>query len=66
MGYWHGSGTLGVTVTRDFDCDYFDGGAEGCTGSWTEDFETDDWGNIEQETTCPVCNTKFTYKEERE
>ena len=66
MGRWHGSGTLSTVVTRDLDCDYFDGGAEGCTGSWDDDFYTDDYGNIEQETTCPVCKTVFTYREEQE
>ena len=55
--------TLGV-VCRE-RCDGCDGG-QPCLSVWDEDFTTDDWGNVDQEVTCELCNHKYTIKLERE
>jgi len=33
---------------------------------WDETFVTDDWGNVDQEVTCELCNHKYSIKLERE
>jgi hypothetical protein len=63
MGYWHGSGTLGHTVTREMVCAESNIDSKGCDAVWYEDLETDDWGNIEQTITCIKCNGEWTYTE---
>ena len=70
MGYWHGSGTLGHTITREIVCkercnDCEDSKAT-CDAVWDEDFETDDWGNVECDVTCKSCNHTYTFREESE
>ena len=69
MGYWHGSGTLGHTITREIvcaeKCELCQESKNTCLAVWEEDFETDDWGNVEQEVACKICNHSFTYKEEK-
>jgi hypothetical protein len=59
-----GSGIYSTTITREMVCAEMNWDRKGCTGVWEEDFETDDWGNVEQKVTCPVCKDEFTYKEE--
>ena len=70
MGYWHGSGTLGHTVTHEIVCNEMCGSCEDdkttCKAVWQEDFETDDWGNVESDVKCEECKHTFTFKEERE
>ena len=70
MGYWHGSGIYSVTKTREIVCAEMCGSCEDdkttCTAVWEEDFETDDWGNIEQSVECKLCNHSITYREEGE
>ena len=64
-----GSGIYSTTVTIEIVC------AEqcndcpenaNCEGSWEEDFETDDWGNVEQEVTCKECGHIITVRKESE
>ena len=63
MGYWHGSGTLGHTITREIVCrEYAE--TDKCDNIWEEDFETDDWGNVDEEVTCIKCGQSFYFKEE--
>jgi hypothetical protein len=68
MGYWHGSGTLGHTITREIVCaemcDTCQDEKQTCAAIWDEDFETDDWGNVEQTVECEFCKHSFTFKEE--
>ena len=70
MGYWHGSGTLGWTVTREIVCAEMCSTCEEnkttCKAVWEEDFETDDWGNVEQSVECQECKHSITYKEEND
>jgi hypothetical protein len=66
MGYWHGSGTLGHTITREMVCAEMSIDSNGCDSVWSEDLETDDWGNVEQSVTCPKCKGEWTYTEESE
>ena len=51
-----------VCKERCYDCD----GGQPCSSVWDEDLVTDDWGNINQEVTCELCNHKYTIKVERE
>jgi hypothetical protein len=65
-----GSGIYSETATREIVCkeqcwDCIDI-KQVCEASFEVDFETDDWGNIEQEVTCEKCGHGFTYKEERD
>jgi hypothetical protein len=68
-GSMMGSGIYSEGVTleivckeRCYDCD----GGQPCSSVWNEDLATDDWGNINQEVTCELCNHKYTIKVERE
>jgi hypothetical protein len=63
MGFWHGSGTLGHTITREIVCREW---AENdkCDNIFTEDFDTDDYGNVDEKVQCIKCAAEFYYKEE--
>jgi hypothetical protein len=63
MGYWHGSGIYSTTVTRELVCAEMSVDSEGCSKVWEEDFNTDDWGNIDENVVCPQCKNEFTYTE---
>lgn len=68
-GSMMGSGIYSEEVTREIVCkERCDECPENvtCTYYWNEDFHTDDWGNIDQTVTCPVCKHSYTYKEEKE
>lgn len=63
-----GSGIYSVTETREIVCvemcwDCIDINKK-CDAVFNIDFETDDWGNIEQEVTCAQCGHGYTFKEE--
>lgn len=62
-----GSGIYSTTVTIEIVC------AERCNdcpenntcqNSWEQDFETDDWGNVEKEVICKKCNHTLTVSKE--
>lgn len=62
-----GSGIYSQEVTLEIVCreicdDCF--GGQPCFSVWEEDFVTDDWGNIDQEVTCELCNHKYRIKVE--
>lgn len=65
-----GSGIYSVTITREIVCAEMCGMCEddktSCVATWEEDFETDDWGNVEQSVECKICKHSFTYREEGE
>jgi hypothetical protein len=65
-----GSGIYSVTVTREIVCTEMcvtcDEEKKTCTAIWEEDFETDDWGNVEVDVKCEACGHSFTFKEERD
>jgi O6-methylguanine-DNA--protein-cysteine methyltransferase len=64
-GSMMGSGIYSTTITREIVCrEYAE--TDACDNIFTEDFETDDWGNVEQEVLCIKCGTTFTYREERD
>jgi hypothetical protein len=67
-GSMMGSGIYSTTETREIVCvemcwDCIDI-KKTCTAVFDIDFETDDWGNIEQEVTCKQCEHSYTFKEE--
>jgi hypothetical protein len=68
MGYWHGSGTLGYTASREIVCSEKCSSCEDdkktCDAVWEEDFETDDYGNIEADVECKTCKHTYTFREE--
>lgn len=68
MGFWHGSGIYSTTITREIVCaEMCDSCVElkdTCEAVWEEDFQTDDWGNVECEVECKACDHKYTYREE--
>jgi hypothetical protein len=70
MGFWHGSGIYSTTITREIVCEEMCGSCEEdktiCKAISEVDFETDDWGNVEQDVTCAVCGHTYTYREESE
>jgi hypothetical protein len=45
-------------------CDTCQDEKQTCAAVWDEDFETDDWGNVEQTVECELCKHSFTFKEE--
>jgi len=65
-----GSGIYSETITREIICKEYcyecDEESMTCNASWDEDFETDDWGNVDEKVTCKSCNHSFTFKEELE
>jgi len=65
-----GSGIYSTTITREIVCEEQCWDCVDikniCKAVWEEDFNTDDWGNVEQSVKCKVCNHSYTYKEERE
>ena len=65
-----GSGIYSVTKTSEIVCKEHCWDCENdnktCENYWSQDFETDDWGNIEQSVTCKSCNHSMTFKEEND
>ena len=63
-----GSGIYSTTATHEMVCaeQCWDCGDNVCTAVWEEDFETDDWGNIDQPVECKQCGHSFTFRRERE
>jgi hypothetical protein len=70
MGYWHGSGIYATTITREIVCAEKCASCEEiettCPAVWDQDFQTDDWGNVEQGIECKACKHTINYKEEQE
>lgn len=65
-----GSGIYSTTITREIVCkercsDCQEEGKE-CDAIFETDFETDDWGNVDQDVKCKKCNHTVNYTEERE
>ena len=54
-GSMRGSGIYMETVTKEVTC-------PNCSQSWSDDFQSDDWGHIEEEMICPMCNTDFYFE----
>jgi len=69
-GSMMGSGIYSTTITREVVCEELCYSCVDekkiCKAIWDEDFETDDWGNVESDVTCKSCNHQITYKEERD
>jgi hypothetical protein len=65
-----GSGIYSTTITREIvcneSCEDCDQEGKKCDAIWEEDFETDDWGNVEQEVTCKECEHTITIRRESE
>lgn len=68
-GSMMGSGIYSEEITLEVvcrercdDCE----GSQPCLSVWEETFATDDWGNVDQEVTCELCNHKYSIKLERE
>jgi hypothetical protein len=65
-----GSGIYSETVTREIVCAERCGDCEqagkSCESVWEQDMETDDWGNLDQDVTCKLCEHTINYTEERE
>jgi len=63
-----GSGIYSTTETREIvckeRCNDCMNAKQICENYWKQDFETDDWGNIDQEVTCKSCNHSMTFTEE--
>ena len=57
-GSMKGSGIYAEDVTLEVECGE-------CGKSWEEDFQTDDWGSVQQEITCE-CGNFFTFNKEQE
>jgi hypothetical protein len=49
-----GSGIYAEVVSKQVTCPH-------CNESWSDDFQGDDWGNIEEEMVCWMCNTDFYF-----
>jgi hypothetical protein len=65
-----GSGIYSTTITREIvcneRCEDCDQEGKKCDAVWEEDFETDDWGNVDQNVVCAQCTHTINYTEERE
>ena len=65
-----GSGVYSESATREIicteRCEECTKLGKKCDAVWEEDFQTDDWGNIDQTVTCKKCEHEYTYKEEGE
>ena len=65
-----GSGIYSTTETHEivckekcYECDDLN---QICEAYWEEDFETDDWGNIDQQVTCKACGHSYTFSKEND
>lgn len=56
-GSMRGSGIYSVDVTITVTCPE-------CENEWDDDFQTDDWGNVDQDVTCPTCNITVNVTQE--
>jgi hypothetical protein len=69
MSSMRGSGIYSETVTREIVCEELCWDCQDakrvCPQVFERDFETDDWGNIEQTVECKKCLHEYTYKEEK-
>jgi hypothetical protein len=65
-----GSGIYSQTITREIVCEELcndcEDKKETCTAFWEQDFETDDWGNVEKMVTCDLCKHSYTFRMESE
>ena len=64
-----GSGIYSAEVSREIVCsercwDCVDEKKE-CDAIWYEDFNTDDWGNIDETIKCEKCGHSYEFKEEK-
>jgi hypothetical protein len=60
-----GSGIYSTTITREIICkERCEDCVTPCDNVWTEDFETDDRGNVDQSVTCKKCQHGYGYEEE--
>jgi hypothetical protein len=57
-GSMYGSGIYSDTVSLTVECE--------CGNDWEQDFNTDDYGNVEDTVKCPSCNTEFNFEREGE
>jgi hypothetical protein len=69
-GSMMGSGIYSETVTLEIvcaerGCDDCELDRE-CKAVWEQDFETDDWGNVDQSVKCPECGHEYNVTRERE
>lgn len=69
-GSMMGSGIYSTTETHEVVCNErcitCEDRGQTCSAYWDEDFETDDWGNIEATVRCNTCGHDFTFKRERD
>ena len=63
-----GSGIYSQTITREVVCKErcLDCLGNKCEAIWEEDFETNDWCNVDQDVVCAQCTHTINYREERE
>lgn len=53
-GSMRGSGIYAQDLVVDMECAH-------CGHTWETDVTTDDWGNVDEDVTCPVCNEVFNF-----
>lgn len=65
-----GSGIYSETITREIvckeRCSECEEEGKTCDAVFDEDFETDDWGNVDTDVKCDQCGHTMNYTEERE
>jgi hypothetical protein len=65
-----GSGIYSETVTYEVVCDEHCPDCEErekkCEAYWEQDFNTNDWGNVDQQVTCKSCGHSYYFSRERE
>ena len=57
-GSMMGSGIYSESVSLPVECE--------CGNDWEQDFNTDDWGSVEEMVKCPNCGNKFNFSHEAE
>jgi hypothetical protein len=70
-GSMKGSGVDSADVTLNIECECAQDGCQtdksyGCGHTFDADLQTDDWGNIDNDVTCPKCNHEFNFQKEQE
>ena len=65
-----GSGIYSVNHTAEMvcveRCDTCQEENKKCDAVWEEDFNTDDWGNVDADVTCKKCKHTFNYTYEKD
>jgi hypothetical protein len=71
MSFYHGSGIYSTDKTYEVECECENDNCvtekqAGCGNVWEQDFNTNDYGNIDTTIGCPKCSHNFNFSKEND